>query len=95
MKYLHYSLQLELDDLVKVSLDKQANVRLLDCHNYHLYRRGKKHNYYGGIAIRTPYLIRAPRAGRWHLVVDRGGCGGAVRVAVNISQDKAETVLIG
>lgn len=84
MKFLHYELQLGADDLIRVQLDKQANVRLMDPPNFLLYRNGRGHRYYGGLAIKTPFLIRAPRSGRWHLVVDRGSCGGTVRIAVSV-----------
>ncbi len=49
-----------------------------------LYRNGPPHRYYGGRAIKTPLLIRAPRVGEWHLVVDRGGYSGNVQVGVSV-----------
>jgi hypothetical protein len=41
MKFLHYEFDLDESDAVKVTLDKQANVRLLDESNFQKYRRGK------------------------------------------------------
>jgi hypothetical protein len=40
MNYLHYEFDVEPQDVIEVTLDKQANVRLLDDTNYALYRQG-------------------------------------------------------
>ena len=49
MNFLHYEFDLASDDIVEVTLDKQANVRLLDGTNFSLYKNGKQHRYYGGL----------------------------------------------
>jgi hypothetical protein len=82
MNYLHYDLHLQSGDVVEVTLDKQANVRLLDDSNYSLYQRGEQHRYYGGRAIKSPVRLSPPHAGHWHLVVDLGGYAGTVRASV-------------
>lgn len=82
MNYLHYDLQLQSGEVVEVTLDKQANVRLLDEPNFSLYRQGKRHRYYGGLATKSPVRLSPPNAGRWHLVVDLGGYGGTVKASV-------------
>jgi len=82
MNYLHYDLQLGPNDAVEVTLDKQANVRLLDDLNYSSYRRGEQHRYYGGLATKSPVRLSAPHSGHWHLVIDLGGYGGTVRASV-------------
>tara|TARA_R110000868_G_scaffold320692_3_gene581620 strand:- start:1613 stop:1870 length:258 start_codon:yes stop_codon:yes gene_type:complete len=84
MKFLHYNMNLEAGDCVQVSLDKQANVRLLDDINYQHYRKGGKHKYYGGLATNSPYTVSPPHSGHWHLVVDLGGYSGSVTASVNI-----------
>ncbi len=86
MNFLHYQFDLSSDDGVEVTLDKQANVRLLDDSNYSLYRDGKQHRYYGGLAKSSPITITAPHAGRWHLVIDLGGYAGAVRATARVLQ---------
>ena len=48
MNYLHYELELTPGDVVEVTLDKQANVRLLDEMNFSNYKRGERHTYYRG-----------------------------------------------
>jgi hypothetical protein len=84
LNYLHYDLNLNINDIVVVKLDKQANVRLLDDLNYSKYRHGGKHKYYGGLAKKSPVHLSPPHSGHWHLVVDLGGYPGTVRVSVRI-----------
>lgn len=86
MDYLHYEFDLASGDVVEVTLDKQANVRLLDNTNYSLYRRGAKHHYYGGLAKASPIRIPAPHAGHWHVVIDLGGYAGTVRASARVLQ---------
>lgn len=82
MNYLHWDFDLKQGDAVEVTLDKQANVRLLDETNYGKYRRGEKHRYHGGLAKRSPVRLTVPRSGRWHVAVDLGGYGGKVKASV-------------
>jgi hypothetical protein len=86
MNYLHYEFDLTADDIVEVTLDKQANVRLLDAHNYAQYRKGGQHRYFGGLAKERTVRLRAPHAGHWHLVIDLGGYAGTVRAAARVLQ---------
>lgn len=82
MNYLHYQLHVGANELIQISLDRQAYVRLLDDVNYGLYRKGARYRYYGGLAKQSPVTVRAPRPGRWHLVIDLGGFAGTVRASV-------------
>ena len=82
MNFLHYELSLGSDEVVEVSLDRQANVRLLDGPNYEHYKRGRRHNYHGGLVTQSPFRVVAPHPGHWHLVIDLGGYSGTVRASV-------------
>ncbi len=82
MNYLHYELNLGSNDVAVVTLDKQANVRLLDESNYSAYRDGREHRYTGGLAKQSPIKLKPPHAGKWHLVIDLGGYAGTVRASV-------------
>ena len=86
MNYLHYEFDLGSNDTVEVTLDKQANVRLLDATNFALYRSGSKHRYYGGLAKESPVKMSAPHAGHWHVVIDLGGYAGTVRATARVLQ---------
>jgi len=82
VNYLHYDVNVGREGVVEVTLDKQANVRLLDDVNFGRYRRGEKHQYYGGRAVKSPVRLKVPHAGHWNLVVDLGGNAGTVRASV-------------
>ena len=88
MNYLHFDLNIQIGDIVEVTLDKQANVRLLDDINYSQYQRGVPHRFYGGLATKSPVQLSAPHAGRWHLVIDLGGQAGSVRASTRILKGK-------
>lgn len=82
MNFLHYPLNLDSGEVVDVTLDKQANVRLMNEANFSKYKRGEKHTYYGGLAKVSPISIPAPHSGTWHLVIDLGGYAGSVQASV-------------
>ncbi len=86
MNFLHYDLNLGSSDVVVVTLDKQANVQLMDDLNFSNYKRGQRFTYYGGLAKTSPARVRPPHAGRWHLSIDLGGHSGTVRASVSIQQ---------
>ena len=86
MNYLHYEFNVGPNDGVEVTLDKQANVKLLDGVNYQKYRNGQGHRYYGGLAQRSPVFLRPPHQGHWHLVIDLGGYPGTIRASVRLIQ---------
>jgi Domain of unknown function (DUF1883) len=84
MKFLHYEVNLNTAQAVRVTLNRQANVRLLDSNNFQKYRNGKSHDYYGGLATHSPMLVRAPHSGDWHVVIDLGGYAGSVSASVDV-----------
>jgi len=86
MNFLHYDLQLQSGDVVEVTLDKQANVQLMDDTNFSNYKRGQRFQYYGGLAKQSPFRITAPRSGHWNVVIDLGGYPGSVRASVKTLQ---------
>jgi hypothetical protein len=84
VNFLHYDFNLRAGDVVEVTLDKQANVRLLDDINFSKYKRGERHRYYGGLAKKSPVSLSPPRAGHWHVVIDLGGYAGRVRASARV-----------
>ncbi|WP_417374583.1 DUF1883 domain-containing protein [Gimesia maris] len=84
MNFLHYEVNLSTGDIIEVTLDKQANVRVMDSGNFSRYKRGEKHSYYGGLAKQSPIRIRPPHAGHWHVVIDLGGYSGTVSASVSV-----------
>ncbi|WP_291820910.1 DUF1883 domain-containing protein [Bosea sp. (in: a-proteobacteria)] len=85
MRFLHNDLgHLDGNEVVEVTLSNAANVRLMDGSNFSAYRRGGRHDYYGGYVTRSPFTVRVPRGGHWHVAIDNGGHTGSVRVAVRV-----------
>jgi len=84
MDHLHYEFNLNASDSVKVSLAKQANIRLMDSTNYQYYKSGRAHQFYGGLAKTSPFIVNPPHAGKWHIAIDLGGYSGRISATVNI-----------
>jgi len=84
MKYLHYSFNARQNNVIQVKLSSRANVLLLDNSNYRNYQNNRKYSYYGGLVTKSPYNIRPPKSGHWHLVIDSGGYEGEITASVNI-----------
>lgn len=71
--------------VVRVDLEgNAANVRLMDSSNYHSFKRGDQHRYFGGHYDRSPVMLQVPNADRWYVVVDYGGYAGRGRAAVQV-----------
>lgn len=86
MQFLHKQLNLNLGDVVRVDIDRAANVRLLDSMNFSKYRNGQSCNGYGGLSTSTPVRIPAPRTGTWHVVIDLGPGGGHIKHSIRIER---------
>ena len=85
MQYLHNDLgPLRGGEVVEVTLDKAANVKLMDSSDFSSYRNGRQHHYYGGYVQRSPYRVAVPNSGHWHLAIDLGGYAGSVRAGVRV-----------
>jgi len=55
MQYAYHDLSYcSANDNVEISLSAAANVRLLDSNNFSKYKRGQRHQFYGGLAQRSP-----------------------------------------
>jgi hypothetical protein len=85
MKFLHNDLGvLHGNELIEVTLDKAANVKLMDGANFSRYRAGRDHRFFGGYVTRSPCRIAVPSAGHWHLAIDLGGYAGSVRAGIRL-----------
>lgn len=84
MNYLHSEVHVDTGQAVVVQLDHAANVKVMDDFNFGLYQRGQSHRYHGGYVQHSPYAIRPPSSGRWHVAVDLGGYAGSVRAAITV-----------
>lgn len=84
MEHLHTRKFIQRGKTVSVRLDIQANVQLMDDHNYRNYCNGGMYEYYGGLATRTPFNIVVPQSGTWNIVIDLGGNSGSIRHSIEI-----------
>jgi hypothetical protein len=84
MNFLKYDFNLTSNNSVKVVLNSQANVRLMDYSNFLNYSNGGAHKYYGGLVTQSPYIITPPHAGHWYLAIDLGGYSGKISASVTI-----------
>ena len=67
---VHGRFQLMPSDRVRVSMDRPANVMLLDDANFAKYAAGREYNYFGGHSVTSPVELAPPREGAWNVVVD-------------------------
>ena len=86
MKFLHYEFKIGSEDTVEVELDSQANVFLVDDHNFSDFKAGRAYKYYGGLAEKSPVYLSPPNSGHWHLVIDLGGYAGSVNASVRLNK---------
>ena len=84
MNFLKYEVDAGPNDVIEVTLDKQANVRVMSYSDYQNYRNGRRHRYYGGLVKKSPARIRPPHQGHWYVTVDLGGYAGRVRASVRV-----------
>ena len=71
-------------EIVEVTLSNAATVRLMDSSNFHNYRNGRRHRYYGGHVKHSPFRLKIPNSGRWYVAVDLGGYSGRVGSSVRM-----------
>lgn len=81
--YAHYSLPLiRKGGTVRVEIDDDANVLLLDDAAFMAYRERRPFNYVGGAYAPGTHLIGVPRDANWHVVIDLGGRAGTLTHSV-------------
>lgn len=85
MNFLQFDLgQRKSGEIVEVSLTSGANVRLMTSSEFSNYRSGRRHNYIGGLARRSPVRLQIPRSGRWLVAVDMQGLRGSTNASVKV-----------
>ncbi|MCY4020084.1 MAG: DUF1883 domain-containing protein [Chloroflexi bacterium] len=90
MKFVKHDLgQRSGGEIVEVILKgNAANVRLMDSSNFQYFRSGRRHQYIGGHAKRSPVRLQIPRPGHWYVTVDLGGYKGEVSSNVRMLPGK-------
>ena len=59
--------------IVEVVLSCINNIRLMDHDNFTLYNDSKNCRFIGGRTEKSPARLTIPKAGHWHVVVDKTG----------------------
>lgn len=84
MEHLHSEVEVGPNRVIEVELNGQANVLVMDGSNYRAYCAGRAHRYYGGHAKVSPFRVRPPSPGHWHVAIDLGGGRGSVKASVSV-----------
>lgn len=85
MSFVKYDLgHLHGDEVVEVTLQNAANVKLMDSSNFQSYKNGRNYKYYGGYVTQSPFRIVVPNAGNWTVAIDLGGYSGTICSSVRI-----------
>lgn len=84
MKYNVYDLgQKKRGEIIEITLSgNAANVRLMNSSNYQSYRNGRRHQYIGGLAKKSPVRLQVPNTGHWYVTIDMQGLRGSVKTSV-------------
>ena len=69
---LGYQMPIGETIIVEVTLNYSANVYLMESDDYDKYTECDNFSYYGGRATESPYRIKIPHSGFWHLAIDNG-----------------------
>ncbi|WP_147803827.1 DUF1883 domain-containing protein [Alkalicoccus halolimnae] len=84
MKYRYVERYLYKDQRVRVYLDSEAKVLLMDLPNFRKYRENKPCFSYGGMVKKSPAYLKVPHNGFWYVVVESPVKKGTVRYTVSI-----------
>ena len=86
MKFTHYKLgYVAGGTVVEVTLKgSAANVRLMNQSNFNNFKAGRRHEYHGGLVTKSPFRVRVPQSGTWHVTVDMQGLRGTARSSIRV-----------
>ena len=85
MKFIHNDLgQRKSGEIVEVTLSRGANVRLMNSSDFSNYRNGRRHNYIGGLAEKSPVRLQIPTSGHWHVAVDTQGLRNSTSASIRV-----------
>ena len=74
-------------DSVRVEIDREANVLLVDDTGLDAYRAHRPFHYVGGGYPKGRTVLGVPADGNWHVVIDLGGREGTVHATVAVHRN--------
>jgi hypothetical protein len=93
VKFIHNDLgHRQRGEIVEVSLSSGANVRLMNSSNFSNYRNGRRHQFVGGLAKKSPVRLQIPNTGHWHVAIDMQGLRGSTRASVRVLPNPLPTI---
>ena len=84
MQFLHYELSAGKDKIIQVTIDHQADIKVMDPFNFSKYKLGKTPDFQGGTYPASTIEFRVHRKDIWHVVIDLGGKRGEVKASVKL-----------
>lgn len=86
MNFIHYDLgNLEKGRIAEIILKgNAANVQLLDSTNFSNYKNGRRYNYIGGLATKSPVRLVTTKSEHWHIAIDMRGLRGQVNASARV-----------
>ena len=85
MNYLHYKIKADPQNVIKVSLNHKANIKLLDTVSYYKYRNGKPFQPTAEFIDVASIQIKVPHKSNWHILVEHGDYyKGILRALVDV-----------
>lgn len=85
LNYTHYDLKTQkAGTRIEVTLSAVANVRLMNDVNFKRYKETLRHQFFGGVARKSPLRMTIPEAAHWHLVIDAEGHHGLAESSVRV-----------
>lgn len=94
MEFIHSDLgNLDKGRIVEIVLKgSAANVQLLDSTNFSNYKNGRRYQYVGGLATKSPVRLAVPRSGHWHVAIDMRGLRGTVNASTRVLPTALPTI---
>ena len=97
MKYWFHDVGIvDSGNVLEITLDYAAHVRIMDFENYHEYKNRRPYKSISKYITTSPFSIKVPRSSHWFVVVDLEGIPGSVFSEVRVrragARPKADTI---
>jgi len=84
MEYIHYQIRVFPHNNIVVTVDKQANIKLLNTIMYERYKSGKHVKASLEFLDSSGTSFKVPYKGEWHVIVEHGNYHGKITARVDI-----------
>jgi len=84
MEYIHYQIRAFPHNNIVVTLDKQANIKLLNSIMYERYKTGRNVKTSLEFIDSSGASFKVPYKGEWHIIVEHGNYQGEITARVDV-----------